>query len=1425
MTGSVGSRTLSQWPILAIAGALFLLLPPVSPARAALGQQAPPDDAPLDEPAAEGLAPRQGPVPATPREPLPEMPPNIGGGVWLAEGPGPAIDGQVEAIVPGPNEVVGAVHTVAAHPVIPDVLYAGAVNGGIWKTDNATATHPIWIPQTDFETSLSIGALEFDPTDPTAQTLVAGVGRYSSFGSRGGVRTGQLLKTVDGGATWTTLPGFMGTTGMNYSPAGISGVAPRGSTIVASANISDRFFCSDIGIWRSTDGGANFGKVSVAAGIPDGIASDLAGDPAGGSTLFTGITYGIYCTGSLPNGIYRSTDTGASWTKVSTPAMDALILDGTTNNIEIAVDGMDVYVNIVQNGRTVGIFHSANGGTTWTAMDLPRTPEGTPMVIVSPDVLTPGAPIVIDHTASGTPHGLNSGMEVEVTGVAGTTGANGIWTISRLSSFSFSLNGSSDATPWVSNSGSWTKVVGLNPKVKPGSQGWVHASIRVDPVVGSIVYLGGDRQDYPFPNYLGAWDYSGRLFRGDSSVTATGAIPSPQWQHLTHLMGVPTLGGGTLNVSSPHADSREMVFDAAENLIEGDDGGIYRRTSPSSSAGDWFSINGNLQVTEMHDVAHDAVSDVIMSGNQDTGTTQQQMAGGNLTWDSVSTADGGDVAIDDRSAPTVSTRYSSYQNLGAFRRREYDASNGLLTEVFPTLTLLGGSPAPVGKFVTPVELNTIVPTSLVLGASNAIYESFDKGDSINALPGLGVPSSTQNAIAYGGVSGGVPNPDVLWAGTGAVVQLRTAPDPAPLVATPTAFPGGTVNDIVLDPTEWATAYVVDDTNIYQTHDGGITWTNMTGNLTDTRITTLTIDPTPPARLFLGGREGVFETRSTCSGSGGNRAVRLGREGHRSAQRAGLGHGVGRERRQARRRHPGARRLDAAGERRLRQAGQAGGAQSVGLWRTARRSLYPDHRRSGARGQRRRRPDLQVADGPARVGFRGESGRYLQGRQLGAVVGHSRRGDERLAGGVELRVAGWGSVATRWQERSRSDSVSRSWLWPAPRPSRRGCRARRRRSSRRRDSEAFELAPGVVADPSSSSIYVARTGGGIEALDLGSGKVRWSREDAARPLLARGGLLVAQRESGAGLPLAILDATDGALRQRLELPLPEGVRAAVDESLEVRFTISARGAGERVLIEWDYLERDVLGVSPPEGRPFARHEVGAVGLELSGGEARVLAGADLPSVVDDTLPPAVERLVAAGELRAPPWRTGDLLAARAADPRSRRAAAGAGPLAGGHRRGAAGGDPARGPAGGRAGRRRPPAPAGGQPSRGDCRWAGTVSVDDPLAGDRRGGDEPAGRPLGDAVLPAGRHAAVPRAAFRAAGRGRLGGDAACGCSPWIASPGPSCGSARFATRRSAARRRPGPSPTFSPALAASRRRCLKLRDSASRGRLTKVGLAA
>src|ERR1700730_15973459 len=114
--------------------------------------------------------------------------------VWVPEGPAPSTRGGDEGISNQP--VAGAIQVALPHPSEADVVYVATVNGGIWKTENATADAPKWQPLSDGEKSLSMGALAFDPTDSTYQTLVAGTGRVSSYGG-GGALIG-LLRTVNG---------------------------------------------------------------------------------------------------------------------------------------------------------------------------------------------------------------------------------------------------------------------------------------------------------------------------------------------------------------------------------------------------------------------------------------------------------------------------------------------------------------------------------------------------------------------------------------------------------------------------------------------------------------------------------------------------------------------------------------------------------------------------------------------------------------------------------------------------------------------------------------------------------------------------------------------------------------------------------------------------------------------------------------------------------------------------------------------------------------------------------------------------------------------------------------------------------------------------------------------------------------------------
>ncbi|MEM9184588.1 MAG: hypothetical protein AAGB27_15645, partial [Pseudomonadota bacterium] len=156
--------------------------------------------------------------------------------------------------VPGDDPASGAVHGVAAHPTDADIIYVAAVNGGIWKTTNATAASPTWVQQTDSELSSSASDVAFDPTDGTNETLVASFGRFSSFASRGGSRQG-VLRTTNGGTTWTQV-------GSDMIGKNIAKIVGRGSTMLAAVDVADAFTCGNVGIWRTTNGGTSWAQVT-----------------------------------------------------------------------------------------------------------------------------------------------------------------------------------------------------------------------------------------------------------------------------------------------------------------------------------------------------------------------------------------------------------------------------------------------------------------------------------------------------------------------------------------------------------------------------------------------------------------------------------------------------------------------------------------------------------------------------------------------------------------------------------------------------------------------------------------------------------------------------------------------------------------------------------------------------------------------------------------------------------------------------------------------------------------------------------------------------------------------------------------------------------------------------------------------------------
>ncbi len=176
------------------------------------------------------------------------------------------------------------------------VIYIGTGDGGVWKSTNDGAS---WTPLTDSQQSLAIGSLALDPADGADNTLYAGTGEtnydISSNGFNGDNYFGVgVLKTIDGGASWTLLgAGFPNFGIYSGTSIGIGALAVNGATVFAGTTK---------GLYQSLDSGATWTQITVAAGSPNARVTEVIVDGANVYVVLSETN-----TGFSYAGIYKST--------------------------------------------------------------------------------------------------------------------------------------------------------------------------------------------------------------------------------------------------------------------------------------------------------------------------------------------------------------------------------------------------------------------------------------------------------------------------------------------------------------------------------------------------------------------------------------------------------------------------------------------------------------------------------------------------------------------------------------------------------------------------------------------------------------------------------------------------------------------------------------------------------------------------------------------------------------------------------------------------------------------------------------------------------------------------------------------------------------------------------------------------------------
>ena len=240
----------------------------------------------------------------------------------------------------------------------PTTYYFGATGGGVWKsTDGAIS----WFPIFDKDGAPSIGSLAVAQADPNV--IYVGTGEACI---RGNISHGDgVWKSVDAGKSWKNV-------GLKDSRAiGKVIVNPRDPNIVFVAALGHPFGPNvERGVFRSTDGGKTWDKVLYKDENTGAI--DIAFDPHNANILFASLwetrrTPWSLSSGGPGSGLYRSTDSGTTWKRLSEHGLPK----GPYGRIGLAVAANSdrVYAIIEAKDKDGGFYRSDDGGDSWNLIN------------------------------------------------------------------------------------------------------------------------------------------------------------------------------------------------------------------------------------------------------------------------------------------------------------------------------------------------------------------------------------------------------------------------------------------------------------------------------------------------------------------------------------------------------------------------------------------------------------------------------------------------------------------------------------------------------------------------------------------------------------------------------------------------------------------------------------------------------------------------------------------------------------------------------------------------------------------------------------------------------------------------------------------------------------------------------------------------
>jgi photosystem II stability/assembly factor-like uncharacterized protein len=257
----------------------------------------------------------------------------------------------------GPATMGGRIDDLAVVESDPRVMFVGAAAGGIFKTVNGGTT---WQAIFEDQPNPSIGDLALAPSNPSI--LYVGTGepnnRQSSSWGDG------VYKSMDGGATFTHL-------GLKETHhIGRIVVHPTDPNVVFVAALGDLWGPNrERGVYKSIDGGATWQQtlyINEDTGVAD-IAIDWQSPNILYATAYEHRRTVFGYSGGGPNGgLYRSTDGGSHWTKITR----GLPATGDVGRcaIDIYRKNTNIVYALVEHATAGGVYRSEDKGASWRRM-------------------------------------------------------------------------------------------------------------------------------------------------------------------------------------------------------------------------------------------------------------------------------------------------------------------------------------------------------------------------------------------------------------------------------------------------------------------------------------------------------------------------------------------------------------------------------------------------------------------------------------------------------------------------------------------------------------------------------------------------------------------------------------------------------------------------------------------------------------------------------------------------------------------------------------------------------------------------------------------------------------------------------------------------------------------------------------------------